>query len=236
MISIFITLSCNKRAPEKVHDALIIGDPLDCGIENNLMFPLGSNYSPDVYKKSGSSDLRSNLKKTLFFSQNKAVLNDRYATVEYMNENIEDFDIRNILFYDLITGQSYPLHNESLHILSFAIHREFKEPLILYRMVRKDLNMDKKFNSADPVMFYVSNLNGSNLTQVTSENEKFIDYFYYPSTETILIKTIVDSNENLEFEANDETNFLEMKINDPAYGREIFSKSLKDSLRIQIQL
>ena len=214
--------------------SLIIGDPLECGISQTLLFPVGTRSIQDASKED-NSDMSIKRKGKLYFSENKSnEFNDRLAKVEYINENLNDFDIRNILYYNLITGKSHPLSTDTFHILSFAIHTEFVKPLILYRIVKTDLNKDNKFDSSDPVIIYVSNLIGDSLTRITPENEQFIDYFYYPSTNKILIKTIVDSDNNKKFESNDETNFLEMKIDNPELGKVIFSKGLTDSLKQQI--
>ena len=74
------------------------------------------------------------------------------------------------------------------------------------------------------------------LTQITAVDEHFLDYNYYPQTGKILIKTIIDSDSNKVFSNSDETNFVEMSTSNPAFGREIFSEDLKNSLRSQIKL
>lgn len=55
-------------------------------------------------------------------------------------------DITNLLFYDLVSGESYPLTEDSLHIISFALHKEFANPLIFYRIVKEDHNEDGLYN------------------------------------------------------------------------------------------
>jgi hypothetical protein len=235
IIIILFLISCTKhKNTEGIKKSLIIGDPLECGISQALLFPVGTNFlernSKDLVDN-GSSIKRKGI---VYFSENSSVFNDRLAKVEYINERLDDFDIRNILFYNLNLGTSHPLSLDTIHILSFAIHNEFKNPLIFYRIVKKDLNNDGRYNSLDPVMLYVSDLNGEGLTMITPENEQFIDYFYYPSVQKIIIKTIIDSDHNKKFEANDETNFLEMKIDKPEFGKEVFTKSIKDLLRNQI--
>jgi len=234
LVLCFCVVSCSKELKTETitPSSLIIGDPLECGIENILIFPIGTSYTAKVFEK--EKDLRTS--NYLYFSKNKSTLNDRFADIEYVNEKEDDFDIRNILFYDLLKGTSYQMVSDTIHILSFAIHKEFTKPLIFYRIIKQDFNDDKKFNSLDPVMLYISDLDGKNLIQITSINEYFIDYNYYPKTEKILIKTIIDSDKNKEFSISDETNFVEMNVISPAYGKEIFSKSLKDSLRVQINL
>ena len=239
-IAVFLILlsisfvSCQSDEVPEVQrpSSLIIGDPLECGIDSILLFPIGTNY--DVNAINRGDDLKTS--NYLYFSENKASLNDRFAEIEFINDRENDFDIRNILFYDMVKGSSYQLISDTIHILSFAIHREFAKPLIFYRIVKRDLNGDEKFNSLDPVMLYVSELDGKKLTQITAVDEHFLDYNYYPQTGKILIKTIIDSDSNKVFSNSDETNFVEMSTSNPAFGREIFSEDLKNSLRSQIKL
>lgn len=223
----------NIPKPVAKKSALIIGNPLDCGIENISLFPVGTNYKPLVYEgnRSAKESLREIASSVLNFTVNSGIVSDRLAEKEYINGNENEFDIRNILFYDLKGGGTYPLVNDTIHILSFAIHKEFPSPKIFYRVVKKDINKDSVYNSKDPVMLFISDIFGKNLVQVTPDNEQFLDYFYYPDTQKILIKSAIDADDNKEFTGSDETNFRDMNIKDPKMGREIFSKSLKDSLR-----
>jgi hypothetical protein len=229
--------------------ALVIGNPIDYGIKNLLLFPVGANYNPKIEEKQatqantsnyGDADLKTNAS-ALYYATgsgslvlNDAVRWDNSAKQEYINSDEEDFDIRNILFYNKKTGDSYVLSMDTLHVLSFAIHNEFHNPLIFYRVVKKDINKDGKYNSADAVMLYVSKLDGTNFIQVTPADEQFFHYFYYPENQSILIKTAFDIDRDLKFTELDETNFREMRLNAPAMGREIFTMSLKDSLKSRV--
>lgn len=239
ILAVIFTSCVFKEKVVQQKKALIIGDPLECGIPQILLFPVGTATYTIKNKKSHNrvmdiqGDINMNSSSKLYFSENKMQRYDRLATTEFVNEREQDFDISNILFYNLLTGESKPLTKDSLHILSFATHNEFLKPLIFYRVVKTDNNGDKKFTKDDPVMLYASLLNGDSLTQITSEQEQFVDYFYYPKVQKILIKTIADSDNNKKFESHDETNFLEMNLLTLQKGREIFSKNLKDTLKIQ---
>jgi len=227
----------DKVAPSSKALALVIGNPFDFGLDSVIAFPVGANYNPKIISNESPENNGSFSSETkLTFSKNTTTKYDKRATTEFINSSEQDFDIRNILFYDKITGQTFPLINDTLHILSFGIHKEFKKPLVFYRVVKIDINKDNKYNSEDAVMLYTSDLRGKNFTQITPENEQFFDYFYYPETNTILIKTAIDIDKDNKFTEIDETNFREMKILDPHFGKEIFSKSLKDSLRQQINV
>lgn len=235
----FITAGCKDKNPtlkktaKSSSSSLIIGDPFDYGVENILLFPIGSNYNPIIYEnpEEFENDLEMNKKNMLAFDLNVSAFNDKYASVEYINNDIQTFDINNILFYNLLTGESYPLLKDTLHILSFALHKEFANPLIFYRVVAQDYNQDSLYTDDDPVMLYISDLHGQNLHKITPPDEKFIDYFYYKSVNTILIKTIVDNNQDKLFTPADETNFLQMKLDAPEKATEIFDTQTKDLLR-----
>ena len=233
--------SVQKEEEPEIIASLVIGDPLDCGIENKLMFPVGTSYTPNIHGEAEEYNINTDNEgySQMNFSTNKssAVSYDRFAETEYRNDNQEDFDITNILFYDLITGTSFPLiQNDTLHILSFAIHKEFENPLIFYRVVREDINNDEKYNALDPIMLFVSPLSGDTMIQVTPNNEQFIDYFYYQETQKILAKTRIDDNGDKVFNVADETNFIEMELNSPQIGNSIFPEDLKNALKGQLNL
>jgi hypothetical protein len=238
---LFFLASCSEtgvdsnptKKPTK-NEGLIIGDPLDCGLDSLTVFPVGCSYEPVVIEGEEASykdnqDLR--LSNVTFAANSVGNYYDKAAKVEYINDDNENYDIRNLLFYNLNTGESYPLVNDSIHILSFAVHKEFKNPMIIYRVVKEDYNKDKKYDSRDPVMLYVSKLNGADFQAVTPPDEFYIEYTLYAETNSILIKTAIDSNKDFEFLVDDETNFRSMKLDDPKMSVNIFDDSIKNNLR-----
>jgi hypothetical protein len=211
---------------------------VDCGIENTLIFPVGSNYHPEVTEAPtpvASLDYVNGAATFCLTDNTSATLYDANACrgTEYVNNNENEFDIRNILFYNKKDGSTYQLVSDTFHILSFAIHKEFANPMILYRVVKQDVNKDSIYNKNDAVMLYTSDLFGKHLTQITPDDEQFVEYYYYPETTSILTKSLVNANKDTLFNVADETNFREVKLDAPSMGREIFTKSLKDSLRKQ---
>lgn len=233
--------SC-KPAPKEIaetiyHDStgVVIGNPFSYGLSDYMIFPVGSNYSPDIYENPQVAkdfyDL--NGAGAVSFSTNTSdVMYCASANVEYINTNEMFYDIRNILFYNKKTGQTHPLTSDTIHILSFAIHKDYKRPQIFYRIVKDDVNNDSMFNAKDPVILYTSNLLGDSLTQLTPDDEQYAEYFYYDETQTILIKTNMNPDSDTSFATMAETNFREVHLSTPSMGREIFSKGLRDSLRV----
>ena len=246
-LSLFSILSC-QTPPEHIPPseiAMVIGDPVEYGSKDYMLFPVGGNYNPEINRNEEESDLigftssedyRPSRSKSLKLqkrdeSNNNSMMADKSASYEFGNANELDFDIRNLLFYNKHTGESYPLVEDTVHILSFAFHYEFGKPLVFYRVVKKDINGDKKYNSKDAVMLYMSDTMGRNFTMITPENEQLLTYFHYPESNTLLVKTALDIDQNGKFTESDETNFREVKLDNPTLGRPIFSDSLKAKLK-----
>lgn len=248
-------ISCSESKPpsdkpsEEENHALIIGDPMDCGLDSITVFPVGASLRQESSEEKKEDDdrtdpgdvvLQEELKQLelraseVAFSANSVesteYMWDSRALVEYRNDD-QNLDIRNLVFYNFHTGESYSLIDDTIHILSFAIHHEFDKPMIFYRVVHKDYNKDQRFNGLDPVSLYISNLDGTQFKQITPSNEHFIDYSYYEATKSLLIKTAIDSNKDLKFLANDETNFRRMDLKEPKFAKSILSDEMKNTLR-----
>ncbi len=244
-ISMVAGIMACKPKPQHPHPdeiAMVIGDPVEFGAVDYLLFPVGGNYNPEISEDKPALDFSSgdmsqetsggsNFLQLRDKKLNNSMMKDRSARYEFGNSQETQFDIRNLLFYNKKTGQSYPLVEDTIHILSFAFHYEFPRPLIFYRVVKKDINKDKKFNSQDAVMLYMSDTMGRNFVAVTPENEQLLTYFHYPESNTLLVKTALDIDRNGKFTSADETNFREVHLDKPAMGRSIFSDTLKQTLK-----
>jgi hypothetical protein len=241
-VLILLITSCAEKgergsmmiAAEDTVRALIIGDPCDIGFNNLLLFPVGTNYKPIIHEPAVDRTLISNnqLSFVLNGASNKF---DRLASAEFINSDAENYDIRNVLFYDLIKGVYKRLTTDTLHILSFSVHKEFSRPQVFYRAVRTDYNQDGQYDMHDAVILFRSNIDGSEFVPLTPDNQSFNDYFYYPAQNRILIKTLVDIDNDGSFTLVDETNFLSVDLMIFEPGRDLFSVSLRDSLRAEIR-
>lgn len=239
-----------KDVKRKKIRSLVIGNPMDCGIDSMRLFPVGMTFQPSLQENREEQTITmasENLATTLSFATNNSGTNfDRNARVEYISNSsvpwtmsrrgktiIENTcDISNILFYNLSTGESYPLMKDTVHILSFAFHNEFSTPRIFYRVVKNDVNGDSLYTNEDDVILYASDLNGKNLVQLTPDKQQFTDYFYYPKQHKILIKARINANGDKIFTNDDETNFYEVNLDQVAMGRDIFPDKMRDALRV----
>lgn len=228
----------SENAASAIPDSsgVIIGNPFSYGLSNFMIFPVGCNYSPSIYENPKIAEdfvvsngcavsLTANCTGS-FYDSNTS------SGYEYINPYSQFYDIRNILFYDKKTGLTHPLTKDTVHILSFAIHHDYKRPQIFYRIVKEDINNDSMYNELDPVMLYTSSLLGDSLVQLTPDNEQYEEYFYYAETQTILVKTRMNPDNDTSFATVMETNFREVHLSTPSLGKEIFSQGLRDSLRV----
>jgi hypothetical protein len=231
----FLIISCSTSTerPPDISGSLIIGDPFSYGVENYILFPVGTTYSPELIEQKTGLHYKRDKEKSLSFNEYSGASDmvDIRASTEVRNDLSYEHDIRNILFYNQLTGESHPLFSDTLHILSFAIHLDYEKPLIFYRVVKSDFNSDSLYTGEDAILLYTSDLLGHQFTQITPDNQQFVDYTEYLKNGLILAKTRTDANGDGIFSPEDETNFLEMKLAEPAMGRSIFSDSLRNSLR-----
>ena len=243
-----------KVAEEKPIPQLIIGDPADYGSDSLIVFPVGmtyilpeqvgdrnvdngyaasESYAADevVNEANGRSTYNYNVK-----MQDQGMLTNSYGNFQvYENLDVENVDIRNLIFYTKFTGESKKLLSEKLHIISFSIHYEFgEEPIIMYDVVKNDYNEDSLYNSQDPVMLFISDMNGDHFTQLTPEDETYLTYFYYAESDRLLLKVSKDGDGNKSFDPYDQTIFREVDLKNPAMGETLFGEDMIQDLMDQV--
>lgn len=217
---------------------LIIGDPISYSVDSLTIFPVGlSSYvpyetaKPDVQRGSGNFGIISNGTASVGFTSYS--WSNSYASDirTFTNENTANVDIRNLIFYNRFTGKNYKILTDKLHIIAFSIHNEFKNPIIMYHVVKNDYNKDKKYDYNDPVMLYISDLYGKNLIQLSPDQEQYLDYTFYRETNKILLKVKSDTDTNRVFDSYDQCIFREVNLNEPSMGKVLFGQEMIDDLK-----
>jgi hypothetical protein len=233
------------RAPQ-----LIIGNPITYSMDSLSIFPVGlSSYSPSEVKKtvtatwnfannetmnvaaSGTYNMATDAAGCVSMANSVAVNDYNGSISTYSNTNLNKVDIRNLIFYNRFTGKNYKLMNEKLHIISFSIHNEFEKPIIMYHVIKNDFNKDTIYDYRDPVMLYISDLNGKNFTQLSPEKEQYIDYFFYKESNKILLKVRTDTDTNKVFDAYDQSIYREVSLGKPALGTVLFGENMIADLK-----
>jgi hypothetical protein len=232
---------------------LIIGDPADYGSDSLIVFPVGMTYiipqqtgtdnaqeegfdrgylaDEVVNEANGRTNYKYNVK-----MQDQGLSSNSYGNFQvYENLDVENVDIRNLIFYNKFTGESRKLLDQKLHIISFSIHYEFgDEPIIMYDVVKNDYNGDSLFNNSDPVMLFMSDMSGNNFIQLTPEDETYLTYFYYAESDRLLLKVSKDGDGNKAFDPYDQTIFREVDLKNPAMGETLFGEDMIQDLMDQL--
>jgi hypothetical protein len=147
--------------------------------------------------------------------------------------------IHNFIFYQKQDGATNLLFKKKV-IINFFDFLETKivgktpTRLWLYQIIEQDTNADKKLNSGDAILGYISDLSGKNLVQVTPNNTQLLKWVIVPSQNALFLKIIKDSNKDQKFTAKDQTNFLRVNLDKPAMGTEIISEQIEQESKSYI--
>jgi hypothetical protein len=254
---LFSECSSEKKIKEKPVTTLIIGEPIDYQNSTLMIFPVGVYTGTHTFydDKPNTGDL--NYKKISFFSTS-TVTEGAVSYTKYSNEYNDNYidhrvtdanenanadaaghdnrtDVSNLIFYDRKTGEKYKLGEQNMHITNFSFHPEFRNEVILYKIIRSDYNQDSSFNNADGAIIFISDKLGKNLVQISPDSSQFIDYKYYRDTNLLLIRSLNDSNKDHVFDMKDEFVYTRVELDHPGKGSLLFDKDFTDSLRYLIK-
>jgi hypothetical protein len=157
-----------------------------------------------------------------------------------LSRSSERYDTtHNFIFYHKQDGATNLLFKKKVIINSFdfletKIVGKSPTRLWLYQVIEQDTNTDKKLNSQDDILGYISDISGKNLVQVTPNNTQLLKWVIVPSQNALFLKIIKDSNNDKKFTAKDQTNFLRVNLDKPAMGTEIISEQIEQESKSYI--
>lgn len=142
----------------------------------------------------------------------------------------------NIIFYRKQDGASHLLLNKKALITSFDFldNKQSGKPptkFLLYRIIEKDTNGDKKLTSEDATIGYISDLAGKNLRQITPNNSQMLNWNVIQSMGNIFIKIIQDSDKDNKFTGKDQTTFIKVDVNNPSIGTTFINDKLEQEVK-----
>ncbi|HLP89347.1 MAG TPA: hypothetical protein VK184_12245 [Nostocaceae cyanobacterium] len=143
----------------------------------------------------------------------------------------------NYIFERKEDGETNILLNKKAIIDSFQLLETQKaDPkqtnlFLLYNIIDKDTNEDKKLDQNDAVIAYISDLSGKNLKQLTPNNTKMINSVLLPSQNAVIIKILKDTNNDKKFTSEDTVNFVRVNLNQPEIGKEIITNKLDQEIK-----
>jgi hypothetical protein len=142
----------------------------------------------------------------------------------------------NLIFYRKQDGEAHLLLKKKAIITSFDLLevKATNKPTTrvwLYRIIDQDTNTDKKLNSEDATIGYLSDLSGKNLQQITPNDTRIISWVVVPSQNAIFLKIIKDSDNDKKFTQEDKINFVRVNLDKIAMGTEIISEQIEQEIK-----
>lgn len=214
----------------KKQQALVYGEYMDLDSTDYLLIPLGMKTLEErgeggLKIRSGSSD------------EYDESYSGRYSSFKYNFYSLDFSNCNNIIFYNKL--------NEETHLLlqTPALISEFYFPFydqayvgskywfLLMGIHDGDSNGDGYINAEDAEKVYISDLSGKHMKQITPENTQLVDWFIDVKTDNILMKVRMDSNKDKKFDGYDEVEILKTSIRNPAMGKEIIGKEIKENIK-----
>ncbi|MEH2356568.1 hypothetical protein [Nostoc sp.] len=151
-------------------------------------------------------------------------------------ENGRNNQLYNIIFYQKQGSEAHLLLNKKAIITSFDLLevKAANKPTTrvwLYKIIDQDTNIDKKLNSDDATIGYLSDLSGKNLQQITPNNTRIISWVVVPSQNAIFLKILKDSDNDKKFTKEDQTNFVRINLDKIGMGTEIISDQIEQEIK-----
>lgn len=151
-------------------------------------------------------------------------------------ENGRNNQLYNIIFYQKQGSEAHLLLNKKAIITSFDLLevKAANKPTTrvwLYKIIDQDTNIDKKLNSDDATIGYLSDLSGKNLQQITPNNTRIISWVVVPGQNAIFLKILKDSDNNKKFTKEDKTNFVRVNLDKIGMGTEIISDQIEQEIK-----
>ena len=135
--------------------------------------------------------------------------------VSYAISNYNRFEItgyfENLKFQHIDSTNVKALTDEKIQIQTVTyldrIAANTKKQILVYSVVDRDTNKDKKVDQNDIKSLYISNIDGSNFTKLTEDYLEFIDWNIIEAQNRLYFRCIEDINKNGAFDKNDKVHY-----------------------------
>lgn len=221
------TLVNNDKPPKQ--QLLVYGEYMDLDSTDYLLIPLAMKTLEEDSEK--GFDLR--ISKSNYSDTDGRI----YSRFKYNFYSLNFGNCNNIIFYNKKNEQTHLLLQNRAIISQFYFpfyeedYRGEKYWFILLGIQEDDTNKDGFINGEDAEKVYITNLAGKNIKQITPNQTQLIDWFIDPTTNNILMKVRLDSNHDNKFNMHDEIEILKTSIKNPAQGKAIIGKKIKNDIK-----
>ena len=151
-------------------------------------------------------------------------------TVSYAISNYNRFEItgyfENLKFQHIDSTHVKALTYEKIQIQTVTyldrIAANTKKQILIYSVVDRDTNKDKKVDQNDIKSLYISNIDGSNFTKLTEDYQEFIDWNIIEAQNRLYFRCIEDINKNGAFDKNDKVHYHYVNLLDAEWKVEAY--------------
>ncbi|MEO6229279.1 MAG: hypothetical protein ABJB11_10925 [Ferruginibacter sp.] len=105
---------------------------------------------------------------------------------------------------------------------------------IFYDVVSSDFNQNKYLDIDDPTYLYVSDKQGNNFRQLSTDNYNVISWEVVTGTSKIILQAQKDNNSDKKFDQNDQVIPLVVDVSTGKIATETFSQNYIDSLKSKL--
>ena len=127
-------------------------------------------------------------------------------------------NLYNLKFEEIESEKTRMLTDKNIRIKSVRFLDEIfditKEQFLVYRILDKDTNLDKKLNDNDISTLYISNIDGTTFTKLTAEFHELIDWDVLAVKNRLYFRSIEDSNKNGDFDKEDKISYQFIDLSD----------------------
>ena len=150
--------------------------------------------------------------------------------VSYAISNYNRFEItgyfENLKFQHIDSTNVKPLTDEKIQIQTVTyldrIAANTKKQILVYSVVDRDTNKDKKVDQNDIKSLYISTIDGSNFTKLTEDYLEFIDWNIIETQNRLYFRCIEDINKNGAFDKNDKVHYHYVNLLDAEWKVEAY--------------
>lgn len=127
-------------------------------------------------------------------------------------------NLSNLKFEEIESEVTRMLTDKNIRIKSVRflnkIFEKTSEQILVYRILDKDTNQDNKLNDFDISTLYISNIDGTKFTKLTTEFHELIDWEVLPIKNRLYFRSIEDSNKNGDFDKEDKISYQFVDLSD----------------------
>ena len=211
----------DKDEEEKIHEKIVYGNPIILENSDLVLIPVTLTETDE--------DFFGRIKKEYF---------DNNRSFSPYSQNFSSFnikDLHNVIFYNKVTEEEYPLIEKRELINNFYIPQKpskdtVKTNFIIFSTISDDYNKDGKIDKDDGETVFICDIEGKNKKQITDNNITLLKWEIDLKYDILFLIIKEDTDDNKKFTNADEIKILRTSISNPGIPVEIIRDSLKNDL------